>query len=586
MICPRCKQPVREGSRFCDSCGQTMDAVGGASGGSGAGGSAAGSSAAAAGAAATVIRRPTGTAAPGAAAPGTPGAGAASAGGGGMGGGSGGGGAGGASWSPGSAGAGWTGGAAAGGAAAAGSAAWAAVNSRFPGLFDRIKNILLAPNTEWPAIAAEPSSIAQLYTSYVIPLAAFAALMRFLRLSIIGISIPFAGTIRTPIVSGLVGTIVSFGFGLLGLYLFGLLVNALAPTFGGQRDLRQAVKVAAYTATPVWIGSVLGLLPSLASLLQLAAAVYAIYLLYLGLPVLMGGPRDKAVGYTIALIVCTILVGLVLGAVGAVTGAFGGYGRYGGLSMSGMTREQQQQQAAQTVANALGGALGADDKSKQGLGAAINGFAEIGRKMQQQQAANGSANPAPGAGSGAAADSGANPQQGAEAATKMLAALGGAMAGNRKVDPVDFHALKDLLPGSLPGMQRTNAEGSSQAALGMKSSEATATYQGSAGEHAEIKIADVSAVAGLMDAAGGIAQSVTSESDTGFERNATIGGQTAHEKYDNRSKHGELNIIVAKRFAVDVSGDAVDMGALEQYAGAIDYSRLAAMKDVGLQQTQ
>jgi hypothetical protein len=157
------------------------------------------------------------------------------------------------------------------------------------------------------------------------------------------------------------------------------------------------------------------------------------------------------------------------------------------------------------------------------------------------------------------------------------------MAGNRKVNPVDFHALKDLLPGALPGMQRVNAEGSSQAAMGMKSSEATATYQGTTGARAEIKIADVSAVAGLMDAASGIAQSINSESDTGYERNTTIGGQPVHEKFDNRSKHGELSAIVAKRFAVNVTGDSIDMSTLEQYAGAIDFSRLEAMKDVGLQ---
>jgi len=571
MLCPRCKQPVRDGARFCDSCGQTMDTAGSAPA-TGTGGSPV-----ADGAGATVIRRPMGAAAPGA---GAAGAGAAGVGSGAAGG-----------WSPGSAGGGsggslGGGSAGAAGAAGGGAAAWAAVNSRFPGLLDRVKNILLAPNTEWPAIAAEQTSVAQLFTAYVIPLSAFAALMRFLRMSVIGISIPFAGTIRTPIVSGLVGAVVSFAIGLVGIYVFGLLVNALAPTFGAQRDPGQALKVAVYTATPVWVGSVLGLLPMLASLLQLAAAIYAIYLLYLGLPILMGGPREKAVGYTISLIVCAILLGLVLGAVGALTGGFGGYGRFGGFNMSAMSKEQQQQQAAQMVANVIGGTLGSDDKSKEGLGAAINGFAEIGRKMEQQQAANRSASSAQDAGSGAAVDPAANAQQGAAAANAMLSALGSAVAGNRKVDPVDFHALKDLLPGSLPGMQRTNAEGRSQAALGMKSSEATATYQGTGGSRAEIKIADVSAVAGLMDAAGGIAQSVTSESDAGFERNTTVGGMAAHEKYDNRSKHGDLSVIVAKRFVVDVSGDSVDMNALEQYAGAVDFSRLAAMKDVGLQQAQ
>ena len=583
MLCPRCKQVVADGAQFCDSCGLTMAAGGNAP--------------APAAPAATTIRRPAD--AGGSPAAGTGGgaaysggaSGPGASGGGGYGGSPGGGSGfgGGAGGGAGGAGGGGGGGGGFGGAGSPGGAspAWAgALNARFPGLFERIKNILLAPKTEWPAIAAEPTSIANLYTGYVIPLAAFSALMSFLRLSVIGISMPFGGTIRTPIVGGLVAMVVSFGFGLLGLYLFALIVNALAPTFGGQRDLRQAVKVAAYTATPVWIASVVGLLPTgLASLVQLAAAIYAIYLLVLGLPHLMQSPR--AGGYTVAVLICGLLMGLVLGALSAVVGlggygGYGGFGRYGGFNMTGMTQEQRQQQATQAVANALGGALGSDDKSKQGLSTAINGFAEFGRKMAQQQAAAGNSNAPQNAGSGAA-DASGNAQDGAAAAANALAALGGAMAGNRKVNPVDFHALKDLLPGALPGMQRVNAEGSSQAAMGMKSSEATATYQGTTGARAEIKIADVSAVAGLMDAASGIAQSINSESDTGYERNTTIGGQPVHEKFDNRSKHGELSAIVAKRFAVNVTGDSIDMSTLEQYAGAIDFSRLEAMKDVGLQ---
>jgi hypothetical protein len=539
MLCPRCKQPVRDGAKFCDSCGQTMDTAPGspAAGGASPAGPAAG------GPAATVIRRP--MAASGG--PGAAGPGAAGPGGGGSGAGT------------------WTAGAAGGGSAAFTNA----LNDRFPGLFDRVKNILLTPKTEWPVIDPEQTTVAKLYTGYVIPLAAFAALMRFLNMSVIGSSIPFAGTFRVPFMTGLVTSIELFVFNLVGLYLWAFLINLLAPTFGGQRDLRQAVKISAYTATAVWVGSVFSLLPVFASLLQLAVVIYAIYLLHLGLA-LMRRPQEKAVGYTVAVIVCVILAGLVLGTVSYLTG-FGRYSGYGGFNTA-ITRAQQQEQAQQAVSNAIGSALGSDDKSKQGLAAAINGFAEIGRKMEQQQAANGGSNASP-PGAGGTATAAGNTQDGAAAAANVLSALGGAMAGNRKVDPVDFHALKDLLPGSLPGMQRVNAEGSSQAALGMKSSEATATYQGTAGARAEIKIADVSAVAGLMDAAGGIAQSVTSESDTGFERNATVAGQIAHEKYDNQSKHGELSVIVAKRFAVDVSGDAVDMSALEQYAGARSISR-------------
>jgi hypothetical protein len=150
------------------------------------------------------------------------------------------------------------------------------------------------------------------------------------------------------------------------------------------------------------------------------------------------------------------------------------------------------------------------------------------------------------------------------------------------MDPVDFHALKDLLPASLPDLRRSNAEGSSQQAMGVKGSSASADYEGSAGARVQIKISDLAAVSGLLKVAGSLVQNVSSESDTGYERDATVAGRTMHEKYDSRSRHGEVSAIIAKRYAVEITGDGVEMAALEQDMGAIDFSRLEAMKDAGL----
>jgi hypothetical protein len=140
-----------------------------------------------------------------------------------------------------------------------------------------------------------------------------------------------------------------------------------------------------------------------------------------------------------------------------------------------------------------------------------------------------------------------------------------------------------MLPDSLPGMQRTNAQASSQQALGVKGSSATAQYQGPAGARAEIQIADISGVAGLVDMANSVAAGTQSESDTGYEKETTVGGRRAHEKWDNSSRHGEVTVIVAKRFSVSVTGDGVDMSTLEQYASAVNFAQLESMKDAGAQ---
>jgi hypothetical protein len=239
-----------------------------------------------------------------------------------------------------------------------------------------------------------------------------------------------------------------------------------------------------------------------------------------------------------------------------------------GMNGTAMTREERQAQAAGQV-----GAI----------------LAAAAQKMQEQRAAanaaaGASSTPAPAASDAPAAA--ANTQNGPAATAGVLAALGGAMAGSRRVDPVDFHTLKELLPDSLPGMQRTNAEAGTQGALGMKASSATADYQGQGGTRAQIKIVDASAVSGLLNVAGSMAASNTSESDTGFEKDTTIDGRNVHEKYDNRSKHGELIAIVASRFSVSVTGDGVDVGTLEQYATLVNFSKLDAMKDAGVHAQQ
>lgn len=192
-------------------------------------------------------------------------------------------------------------------------------------LIDRAKNILITPKTEWPIIQAETTGIAQLYTGYVIPLAAFSAVMSFIRMSLIGI-----GYWHMPVLSGLAYTLANFGFALLGIYLFGLIIDGLAPSFAGQRNQRQALKTAAYAFTPAALGAVLGLLPVLGPLLRLIACVYAIYLLYLGLPVLMQSPKEKVPGYSAAVVVCIILLGVVLGVLMSALVRVAGYSPYPG----------------------------------------------------------------------------------------------------------------------------------------------------------------------------------------------------------------------------------------------------------------
>jgi hypothetical protein len=190
-------------------------------------------------------------------------------------------------------------------------------------LIERAKNIVLQPKSEWDVIVDEDTATGDLYKSYIAPLAAIGPVASFLGLSLIGTSVPFLGTIRMPILSGLSMAIVSYVMALVGVFVISLVIDYLAPTFGGEKNQGQALKLAAYSMTPAWLAGVLHLIPML-GVLVLLASLYGLYLLYLGLPVLMKAPQDKALPYTAVVVVCAIVVSVIIGAVAGMFGSMGG----------------------------------------------------------------------------------------------------------------------------------------------------------------------------------------------------------------------------------------------------------------------
>lgn len=184
-------------------------------------------------------------------------------------------------------------------------------------LVDRVKNILLQPKAEWEAIAAESTPTGELYTGYIMPLAAIGPAASIVGMSLVGISMPFMGTFRVPLTSSIAQAVTSYVLTLVGVFVIALIIDALAPSFGGEKNQAQALKVAAYASTPSWVAGIVLILPML-GILSLLAALYGLYLLYLGLPLLMKAPPEKALGYTAVVVVVAIIVMAVIGGVSGV----------------------------------------------------------------------------------------------------------------------------------------------------------------------------------------------------------------------------------------------------------------------------
>lgn len=191
-----------------------------------------------------------------------------------------------------------------------------------PDLVNRVRNILMRPKQEWRVIDAEQTDLATLYRRYVIPLAAIGPIATAIGSSLFGVTLPFGGgTIRTPITNAITQAIVSYVLALVATYVLALVIDNLAPSFSGTRSMTQALKVAAYSSTAQWLAGVFAIIPALAVLT--IVGLYSLYLLYLGLPVLMKVPQERALTYTVAVLVVAVVLFILIG---LVTGAILGFG--------------------------------------------------------------------------------------------------------------------------------------------------------------------------------------------------------------------------------------------------------------------
>jgi hypothetical protein len=171
------------------------------------------------------------------------------------------------------------------------------------------------PQEYWREAVTEPGDIKALLVPKMAILAAIPAVAAFLGLVFGFIRFGFLGAF----VGGLASMVLSYVMNIVMWVALGFIIDALAPSFGGQRDIGQSMKLATGTVIPMWLGSALSItsVGALGWLGWLAGLGYGAYALYLGLPVMNGTSREKAVGYTAASIGILFVVSLVAGMLAA-----------------------------------------------------------------------------------------------------------------------------------------------------------------------------------------------------------------------------------------------------------------------------
>lgn len=380
------------------------------------------------------------------------------------------------------------------------------------GLIGRVKDILLKPGETWDVIDREPATIGGLYRSYIIPLAAIPAVAAFIGMLVFGVGVPGLVTIRPSPIWLAVQMIVSYGLSLAMCYVLALVIEALAPNFGGVKDRTQAFKLAAYAPTASWVAGIFALVPMLA-LIALLGALYSLFLLFKGLPKLMKTPEDKALPYTAVVIVVAIVVSLVFG---MITSSI--------LTMSG----------------------------------AMNPAAALGSATVNLPGGQGSVDVAK-----------------LEAAGKRMEAAANSIK-NGETGPIsDADTLKGYLPPSVAGFTRGEVSTSTGGVAGMEGSQAEADYaKGDASLH--LKVTDVGQIGALASLAGAVNAKSSKETATGYEKTGVVNGRMTQERYDREAKSGEYSVLIGERFMVEASGSNVTMDDLKSAVDAVGVSRLEA----------
>lgn len=417
----------------------------------------------------------------------------------------------------------------------------------FSKLIARVQALLLSPKTEWPVIAAEQETVANLYKNYIVILAAIPAVAGFIKGSLIGYSV-LGFTARTPIVSGVIGMLVQYALVLGIVYVLGLIIDALAPSFGGEKNPIQALKTSAYAYTAGWVASIGLIVPWIGWLIALAGAIYGIYLLFIGLPHTMRNPPDKSVVYTVVIIIIGFVLSLVIGMiVGGIT-AVGA----GAAAISGMASNSN---SSVTV----------DSDS------ALGKLAAMGQKMEQQ-----------GKKMEAAQRSGDAKAQ-SDAASAML---GSVLGGGDTVEALPPDAIKPFLPEKLAGFKRESITVERNGAMGVQVSTGHASYRDANGNSLNLEVTDMGGAKGVMALAGMAGIESEKQTEYGYEKTYKQDGRLVQESWDSSNHNGEFSIVLGERFSVKLSGngEGLDMNVLKSALSSLNLAGLEAMKNQGVKQ--
>lgn len=147
----------------------------------------------------------------------------------------------------------------------------------------------------------------------------------------------------------------------------------------------------------------------------------------------------------------------------------------------------------------------------------------------------------------------------------------------KAIEPVSHRELKAVMPDDFAGIPRTNYEGSTNGAFGMKVSVADAEFS-EEGKRVNMQICDTGGMGmAMMGMAAWSSIEVDKETNNGYERTTEFDGYKAYEKYNSKSKSGQLSIMVDKRFVINCEFRGMEMDDVKDELEDMDLSDLKSL---------
>lgn len=150
-------------------------------------------------------------------------------------------------------------------------------------------------------------------------------------------------------------------------------------------------------------------------------------------------------------------------------------------------------------------------------------------------------------------------------------------ADMKPVEPIHFSKLIELLPKAPSGWTADGEpRGETTNAMGFKVSMAEQSFS-QEGRSLQVKITDGAFNAPLYTVITMAAQ-FARESTEGYEKGVTLDGNPGVEKWRKEGGDAGLNVVVGKRFFVEIEGSGITPEVIREVWGSVDRAKLAGLK--------